>query len=576
MDGQWQTVNTQAKKQEKFLKWKAEKEKEDKEKGKSSKEEKKENDARFKKEQELLQQEFKARKAAGVPDIDNAFFSAFTEEQERRRRKDEQRKQQNRTASQKQKPKAAVVQKPTYSEVGAQLDTAALSGAITQYSNKYAGNYDVQLKCLADYLELLFNDAEKEEVPDKSYLDKLQFPLAYLSQEAVVVLVKWLERIPEDQLAAFFWFLVSTLVTVSVGKSQQKVGGEASKSSMVGLKLLVQLLVRIRPSVLSKNLPRIRSTYAPPAKQSSAYSLLDAKSLGLEPQYVPTLVWVFSQAYRQPALSLLAFLHLVFPAISEPTAQPHVRDSALSFLEFMLSRGADVPVEDSVAVSTVEKVLFCQADPKVNPRLKAILKPLLSIAFDEAAVSRRMFQMLLHHAASPREDIRDEALSRIFLAFSHDASVYEAWAELYPHHIAHSNNVLLYLDHHWENHDLANAVDAAKFLELLKVFKKVNEQLLTGTYTEAKSKKVRKATASEVVEISKFTVTCGVVKDKLRDSASVQARRSSGSSAVTQVLVLVAGSLFGGAVYFWLHCCQTDVCRNSPLAKYIVGPAGCP
>jgi len=130
--------------------------------------------------------------------------------------------------------------KPTESlaKTSAMLDNSTVKQLLNQYNEKYPGNYDVQLKSLAEYFESVYSNAaptNEESEREQNFEKGIASPLCYVRQDVQDSVKGYMDKIPEDSLVVFFWFLLTTLLTISEQPTQIK---------GYGIRVLIQIIAR--------------------------------------------------------------------------------------------------------------------------------------------------------------------------------------------------------------------------------------------------------------------------------------------------------------------------------------------
>jgi len=145
----------------------------------------------------------------------------------------------------KEKKKRIRVRKPSLAQATSKIDTAQTQAILQEVEERYPSNYEIQLKALAEHFETLLTGIKmgtKKEQEKKTFSRKVEIPLVYLPEDVQLVLNNYLSKIPYETLTTFYIFLLNTITEIASHKGQ--VSKELQGSSAIGLKMLLQLIVR--------------------------------------------------------------------------------------------------------------------------------------------------------------------------------------------------------------------------------------------------------------------------------------------------------------------------------------------
>jgi len=179
------------------------------------------------------------------------------------------------------------VAKLPINEIASKLDGKSLENLFSEYKARFPDNHEVQLISFAEHLEEMFDQAKEEGNTSSEY------PLKYLKHESVHLIQQWVLRMPEKSIVSFFWFLITTLISIIDNKIN---------TNGMGIKMLIQILCKYYPKALNNNLEDIRATYA------DDRSILPAK-------YANDFHWIFLQASEHFSVALHAWCTFMLPEI---------------------------------------------------------------------------------------------------------------------------------------------------------------------------------------------------------------------------------------------------------------------
>eukprot|EP01118_Nematostelium_gracile_P018708 TRINITY_DN841_c0_g1_i2.p1 TRINITY_DN841_c0_g1~~TRINITY_DN841_c0_g1_i2.p1 ORF type:complete len:518 (+),score=122.67 TRINITY_DN841_c0_g1_i2:103-1656(+) len=460
--------------------------------------------------------------------------------------KEEKQKKQEKQGK-KQKKEKVKTEKRSAKDATSSLDNKKMKEAINHIAAKYPENYDLQLKTIAEYLEETYKNT-KEEKPNNT-----EFPVGYLPKEMLSTIKDTFNKASDDTLAVFFWFLVSTLVSVSDDSTRG-----------VGLKILIQIMANNYPGVLSKNVSNIRDAYV-------QNSYLMASSFG-------PLLWVFKQfVLKHPSVATLAWFNFLFPYLSA-SGKEELKNASLDYIESTLKSKRTGFLDDATAVSIYEKLLdYKHSASNMTQRVKALLSSLTDpgFLFPAGSVSKKFFSSLFSQAATDNDLMREEVLRVLASCLAQDPSTFKVWQDLHPQHVSESNSLMVYIYKNWEMY--SSKISPAGLVKLAENIVAINKRLGSGAVIDKKSKTGgKKPSAAELKEIGVCTQTCQAIQKKLQhlaDAEEAQKEReknnSSDSIGIVIPSVILAG-LGAGAYLLFINCCTMDWCRsNDFLTQYI-------
>jgi len=569
--GKWEVVNTKQKKQQKEQS-RDERRKKEKEAQRSAEEAEKQRKA---KELDKFFTQYVQAKTVVTSDVfQETMFSALsqvdeksasnakTKERSRKQLPDEpfegevvqfvntkQKKQHGQ--KQKQGSRNSNNKKSSLQEEAQKIDPNVLRGLLHEWAAKYPNNYDVQLKVLVDHFETLFNQTTAEPISfsNKDYLSKLDIPLEYLSKEVVEVIRAWIAKMPDEEVSPFLFFLITnTIQRPNVTKG-------------FGLLLLIQVMVRSNPAALAKSATQIKEQYT-------------QKQL-LVPSVTPFLAWVFAQAIPvQPFTALSLWFQFLLPLLFD-ASRTDSHDVAISFVTATAQTKNKGQMDEGSAVMGYERLLMLKTSGKAMPaRLAEVVESLLSISsknsntpqlFSSSYLPKRLFSMLLGHAASEKESLRVFVLTRLVDCLEANSACFSYWKEIYSKYVAQSNNLLLFIMLGWENKNLSRKLAADDMLEIIHSFLQTNKDLKGQADKDKKSKKNK--STEDIKEIDMCSATCKALRAKLKPYSSQKKGDLVTLCSTLLPLTLIAA---GGVIYTLSNCCDLDWCRsNSVLNDFL-------
>jgi len=564
---EWEIVNNKQRKQQKQSKAKEKRTTDKLKKDMELAEE----EARKKKEKDKFYEQYVQAKIVNENVvIASTVFETFNVEEARKKKKEDDQKisdweykHPGQSYGEKLKIKAqkTKVKKVTLSQASAQIDNKSLKDLISQYSQRYPNNYDVQLKSLAEHFENVFKDTQKEEQKareDKPFERKMDMPYSYLQSGATDSVRNWMEKMPEESIVVFFWFLVTTLILIAEKKHSTGV----PKTSGVGLKILIQIIARNFPNAITSNIPKIKQQYCITQPSNDAATL--------QPAVAPTFLWIFAQTLEMHiSVALSLWFQFLLPLMPDETkTAAKLRENCLQYiLHAVNAKKKEYPDEASALIGFERMVWMKASDKLVGNEFKDLLPQLMSpvFLFPPGGISSKYFTLLLGHSATSKEGLRDELLGSLVWCLENDLKCFNYWHGLYSRFIAQSNNLMVYMLLNWNN--IAGRISPDNLLDVVKSFSKANKQLLQGTYIEHKGAKQRKATTvQEVKEINMCMVTCKALVKNLRP---LQRKYSNGNSMLTTIWPISA-VLVAGAYYTASNCCQLDWCSSVSIMNELL------
>eukprot|EP01114_Cavostelium_apophysatum_P008971 TRINITY_DN2203_c0_g1_i1.p1 TRINITY_DN2203_c0_g1~~TRINITY_DN2203_c0_g1_i1.p1 ORF type:complete len:480 (+),score=139.52 TRINITY_DN2203_c0_g1_i1:64-1440(+) len=309
------------------------------------------------------------------------------------------------------------------------VSTSDLQKNMAQVSQRFPNDHEVQLKSLAEQLEVALKDADTSSLD----LNDPAFPMSAFNQDVVATIKKFIEKIPDAPLGNFFWFLVETLVSAVEKKSD---------ISGLGVRLLIQIIAINRPQVFTSVVPKIAAKYA------------TSKQL-INNHLFSTFYWIFNQLSAAKSYSAVAaWLYFLLP-FTQDAASSNFADQAYSYIENFLknTKHRVGRLSDETASTYFSKLLELKYSKDLNPRMKALLPQILDRSFllSTQDVSKPFFERLLSRAADKQTQLRDEVLNNLVGLLQVEPDYFDAWTEIYQKYIAETNNVLTYIQLGWKD-----------------------------------------------------------------------------------------------------------------------------
>jgi len=453
----------------------------------------------------------------------------------KRSKKPQQQQQQNKASSSSLK---------SLEDAVSEFDEDALVESLESATETYPNNYEVQLKSVAEFFEVAFDNVEDENLQPGG-------PLTYFSEGIVGHLSDWMSEIPPAELTKFLIFLIEYLVR-SHGSSKEPrphVGG-------LGIKALAQFMMTEHPDDVLNAIPQITAKYV--EKATSTFPV----------QHAHFFLWLFSQALpRQPTVALTLWLKFFLPAVLKNNTPQDLRNEYLDFLQDILEASDQFDVSEEIAASSFEQILLAKySNPKYPSDLDSLLQ--LSILFSgKNAHLASVFRSLLSHADSETEGLQEHVNTLLSDCLKYDESLFQVWRDLYADNIGGSNNLMIHLLRTFKDR---GGVSGNHISRIARDFLEQNERMKKGV-SDPKTKKHRKLTADirELIATSDQTFEQVHSRLKSHEVAEKKPRKSGndgeGSSALLVLGVVGVVGALGAFLGLSMFCCDTDACLHSPV-----------
>lgn len=603
----WTVVNTKQKKVESSKKCKERKQKENAIAEASRK----------KFESELLQKSYsgfvektdapkkqKKPKRSSLPHADGTvsetMFSAFSEVEERKMMNKKALKQlelkEGETQTKKKKKKSKKLSAKSACD---SWDAVALQAQIDEIPGRYPNHHEYQVKSLAEIFEERLGKtsigATSSALEEKTFDRRLEIPLCYLSDNIISIVTKWLQTIPEKELAGFcFWLLQEAYKTEN-----------RRSSSGLGLKMLIQIICFKLPTV---SLRCIRSNafqerFCVPASSWEALAskltpdqftkqpktlpkILPPESKVLRPKMIKILVWFLGQAIKDtPSVALTYWFEFLLPLLC--TSIPdYVYDLVFSYLAALYPRKSALAKHefaDEISVAALERLIIIRAtmDDRTfdNSPFGAAYRFVEKFTLWSSKQSpHHFFPMLLRHAGSAPKARRDEILEKLVTCLAKDSASYELWRKVYPSFVAQSSNLVLYITENWDrltgneaseadegngngNGNSNNGkppvlLDPEEVLESVNKFLSINKQIQEGTFKLTGKQAGKKLWAKRDIEVC--NVTCKKLTSKL--GRSMKQKTKGGRSYVLYLFLMLL--VVAACAFYVRHVCGDGKCKQ--------------
>lgn len=404
-------------------------------------------------------------------------------------------------------PKPKLKKKKTMKSAADSITVEILAASMCDWEEKYPNIYETQLQRLAEFFEKSFSQSSlgpNREQLQKQFHRRIQIPAAYLSEDVYQLLHKWIlvRRIPDDSLDSFFWFLLSTLVSV-----ETKATTWHAELTGIGLRILLQILIRdSKIDFLDQNKKLIDERLCKKGKLPTA-------TLGI-------FVWLGGQHFfGAPTRALQAWLQWCLPAVSVAAKPASKREQhqafALHYLRALLDPSLKFtpPAHEQPFVHGAERLLLSCSSESTPQEFVQLIPNALSLLFSLCEVP--CFAMLLSHAASSRPTLRTKSLELLVDQLIARPHLVETWVSVYAENIAQSNNLMLCLRERWPT--LRDRLPKASLESTIVKILKINKSLLIGKYIPPRKTAPRKIGPEDVVDINMCTITGKALLEKVNE-----------------------------------------------------------
>lgn len=465
----------------------------------------------------------KAAKAAGI--LPNAQSAQPIDPIQLKKQQIGEHKRKQKALAQQQKGQQSSKETPSKPQSLQHLCTTMSVEALKKYMNEISERYrnapDAQLQYIADYYLNHFAGcaAESFQMPD-GLRESIEYPLSVLKKHNTTVADTTFIHIQSQSSAASAELCFSIL---------QVLAREPQKPH-VGLRLLLQLLLRACPSAGSVNifLDALKENRGKPAS-AAVVEWAASQLLESDPLYALQTVW--SQG--------------LLPLVTEEWF-PQAR--ILSWPSYCADKLDDlrlVQTEPIIVASfeLLQRVRMGELGPQlaavVESHWDIILK--LSVFFSPTS-PHKYFEYLLVGAACEDEKIRDSICNECIEALVQDEEVYNKWEEAYILTIAQSSNVIHHMFLIWDSIQSKFSSHHAqyKLKHMIEQFEVYNQMI-----AEDKIPSAQKLSDRDMVVAG---ATCQAMLTKL------------GSDSAWPQILMASGVIIGGvvaAVYFGCNGTET-------------------
>ncbi|PIN21749.1 hypothetical protein CDL12_05559 [Handroanthus impetiginosus] len=445
-------------------------------------------------------------------------------------------------ANKKEKPKKVKKPKVTVAEAAAKIDANDLLSFLSNVSESYEGQQDIQLMRFADYFGRAFSAVSASQFPwlklfrESSVAKIADVPVLYISEPVYKTSVDWINHRSYEALGTFvLWSLdgiLADLATQQLGSKSKKGGQPASSKSQVAIFLVLAMVLRRKPDVLINLLPTLRE---------------NSKYQGQEK--LPILIWMVVQACQGDlAVGLYLWAHHILPILGGKSgSNPQTRDLVLQLVERILAapKARVILVNNAVrkgerlmppaALELLLHVTFpaSSARVKATERFEAIYLILKDVALAGSPGSKAMKQvshqiltLAVKAAGEGIPALSEEATSIFIWCLTQNPDCYKQWDKIYIDNIEASVATLRKLSEGWKGFSLKQSSLQA-LGETLKSFRQKNEKALNGGVDVARQAYFRDA-------------------DKY--CKAILGRLSSGHGCVKTVAITIAVLAVGAAV----------------------------
>ncbi|KAL8471048.1 hypothetical protein ACS0TY_033572 [Phlomoides rotata] len=405
---------------------------------------------------------------------------------------------ENNAAQAIKKEKKPKVKKPkiTVAEAAAKIDANDLAAFLSNISESYEEQQDIQLMRFADYFGRAFSAVSAAQFPwlklfRESMLAKIaDVPVSYISESVYKISVDWINHCSLEALDTFvLWLLDCILADLAsqqvVTKGSKKGGQPTSSKSQVAIFLVLAMVLRRKPDVLIHLLPKLR--------EGSKYQGQDK---------LPVLAWATVQACQGDlAVGLYLWAHHILPILGgKSSSNPQSRDLVLQIVERILAapkartilvNGAVRKGERLISPAALDLLLHVtfpasSARVKATERFEAIYPILKEVALAGSPGSKAMKQVsqqiqpiAVKAAGEGIPALSQEATSIFIWCLTQSPDCYKQWDKFYADNIESSVATLRKLSEEWKT--LSSKQSSLEALgETLKSFRQKNEKSLSS------------------------------------------------------------------------------------------------
>lgn len=397
-------------------------------------------------------------------------------------------------ANKKEKPKKVKKPKVTVAEASAKIDADDLVAYLSNISESYEGQQDIQLMRFADYFGRAFSSVSASQFPwlkmfRESALAKIaDIPVSYVSETVYKTSVDWINHRSYEALGTFvLWSLDGILADFAIQQSgtkgSKKGVQQTSSKSQVAIFLVLAMVLRRKPDVLINLLPKL--------KENAKYQGQDK---------LPVIVWMIVQAsHGDLAVGLYLWAHHILPILGGKSgSNPQTRDLVLQLVERIVAapKARGILVNSAVrkgerlipppALDLLLHVTFPAASARVKAteRFEAIYPILKEVAVAGSPGSKAMKQvsvqiqaLALKAAGEGIPALSQEATNIFIWSLTQNPDCYKQWEKLYLDNMEASVAALRKLADEWKELSPKQSSSQA-LVETLKSFRQKNEKAL--------------------------------------------------------------------------------------------------
>ncbi|CAM8879634.1 unnamed protein product [Rhodiola kirilowii] len=395
--------------------------------------------------------------------------------------------------SKKVKVKKEKKPKVTVAEAAAKIDASELSAFLVDVTGSFENQDEIQMKRLADYFGRAFAGVSSAQFPwvkmlrESSVVKMVDIPLNQVSDVVYKTAADWINKRNLEALSSFaLWTLESILADLVMhqpaAKGTKKVVQHPSSKSQVAMFLVLAMVLRRKPDVLSALLPTLRD---------------DSKYQGQDK--LPVIVWMVAQAsIGDLCVGLYAWAHNLVPCLGNKSCNPQSRDLILQSVERIISgpKARAILVNGAVrkgerlippaSLDTLVRLTFPAASARVKAteRFEAVYPTLKDVALAGAPgsksmkqVSQQIFGYVIKAAAGDNPQLILEATNVSIWCLTQHPDCYKLWEKIYEENLEASVSILRELGVAWrEFSGKLSSLEPLK--ETIKTFKHLNEKAL--------------------------------------------------------------------------------------------------
>ncbi|GMH01978.1 hypothetical protein Nepgr_003817 [Nepenthes gracilis] len=432
--------------------------------------------------------------------------------------------------------------KVNVSDAASKIDSADLADFLSEVSDSYGYQEEIQLMRFADYFGRAFSGVGAAQFPwvkifRESTVAKIaEIPLCLISDAVYKTSSDWINQHSYEALNSFVLCLLDSILTdltrqLTVVKGSKKHLQPPSSKSQVAMFIVLAVVLRQKPDVLVNVLPSLR--------ENSKYHGQDK---------LPVIIWMISQACQGDlAVGLYLWAHYLLPMISNKSSNnPLSRDLILQAVERILSapqarsilvNGAVRKGERLIPPSSFEilvQVTFpaSSARLKATERFEAVYPTLKEVALAGSPgskamklVTQRILSFSIKAAGEGIPELSKEAEDIFIWCLAQNNDCYKQWDKIYLDNMEASVAVLRKLSDEWKQLAL-NQASSDCLKDTLRSFQKKTEKELPGEDA------ARQALFSDAIKYCKI----------------VLGRLSRGHSCLKSMVLIIVAFAVGAAV----------------------------